>query len=337
MSGYGYAGYYRPPVQRVVAGARSGLAAAAAAKDPYGLAPNNRPGPLGIGAGTGFAAPPRTAAPKPVPASPIASTDPRIAASLAANPYAAGAGGSLFAGNLAAPTAADVNRYDLATDPGLQQIQSLVGLSNEQAKAGALKQRQNLVLAYGDPGVAHAVLGADDPIAAAAAQNPTSTVAQLGQSRDRNLKTLDDALNADNLDYSGYRVNQEQQAGQDYQNALAQAAAGLNSNLDQVGSNLAGVLAGNNSQLVSGINSAADRAAQAATVSGVDPGAGGDAVTDPTDPAAEAAAAAAAKRSSVSPNGGGGGGGGGGSPVGMTNVARLYQLLGRKTDPRFNF
>jgi hypothetical protein len=287
MSSYGYMPYYKP----VVAAARTGLAAAAAAKDPYGLAPNNRSGPLGIGSGTGFAAPPRTAAPKP-PTPAIAATDPRIAASLAANPYAAGAAGGLFAGNLAAPTAADVNHYDLATDPGLQQIQSLVGMSNEQAQAGALKQRQNLVLAYGDPGVAGAVLGADDPIAAAAAQNPTSTVAQLGQSRDRNLKTLDDQLNADNLDYSGYRINQEQQAGQDYQNALAQAAAGLNSNLDQVGSNLTAALSGNNGQLVQGINDASNRAAAAATSSGVDPGAIPPS-GDPTDPANEAAAAAA--------------------------------------------
>jgi len=49
MNSYGYMSMYKPPK------APSLLAQAAAGKDPYGLAPNNRAGPLGAGAG--FAAP----------------------------------------------------------------------------------------------------------------------------------------------------------------------------------------------------------------------------------------------------------------------------------------
>jgi hypothetical protein len=258
---YGYMNYYQPSRQ-------PSLAQAAQTKDPYGLAPNNRSGPLGIGSSTGFAAPPVT--PRP------AYTQGQVRSSLAANPNAShGAymGPVMPQQYSAPPTAAAVNSYDLSTDPALQQIQSLAGLSDQQAQSGALQQREQLLLAYGDPNVASSVLGATDPTVAAAAQNPTSTVHQLGEQRDRNLKTLDDQLEGQNLGYSGYRVTQETQAGQDYQNALAQAAAQLNQNLGGVDSNLAAALAANNEQRVQGINSAADRAAQQAAATGVDPGA----------------------------------------------------------------
>lgn len=264
---------------------RSSLASAAS-KDPYGLAPNNRSGPLGIGAAAGFAAPP------PQPRTP-GYTQTQVQSSLAANPYASHGGyegPTPMPAQYTPPTAAAVNSYDLNTDPALQTIQALAGLSDEQAQSGALQQRENLLLAYGDPSVASSVLGPNDPIAQAAGQNPTGTVQQLGQQKDRNLKTLDDQLNAANLGYSGYRVTQETQAGQDYQNALAQAAGQLNQNLGSVDSNLASVLSQNNAQRVSGINDAADREAAYASQNGVDPGAlagaaGGAAGAPDTGPA----------------------------------------------------
>jgi hypothetical protein len=282
VTGYGYLSMFKPPKPPTLA------RAAAASKDPYGLAPNNRSGPLGVGTGTGFAAPapaPKTANYGPAYSSPGAQARAGIGVDGATNTV--GPNGPVIQPK-PTPTAAAVNSYDLNTDPALQQIESLVGMSNTQANAAALKQRQDLLLAYGDPALAEAVLGSSDPIAQAAGQNPTSTVKQLGQSRDRNLKTLDDQLNDANLSYSGYRVTQEQQAGQDYQNALAQAAGQLNSNLDTVGSNLAAALAGNNGQLVQGIDDAATRAAAAAAAGGTDPGAtdpgaGGDGGT-PTEP-----------------------------------------------------
>lgn len=306
---YGYTSYYRPPRQTSLA--------AAASKDPYGLAPNNRSGPLGIGSSTGFAAPPR-------PSQPAGYTQAQVSASLAANPNASH--GPYMGPTMPAqytpppspPTAAAVNSYDLSTDPALKQIQSLAGLSDTQAQAGALQQRQNLLLAYGDPNVAASVLGATDPIVTAAAQNPTSTVHQLAQQRDRNVKTLDDQLEGTpNLGYSGYRITQETQAGQDYQNALAQAAAQLNQNLGSVDSNLASVLSANNEQRVQGINSAADRAAQAAAQTGVDPGALAGAAAGGTDTS------------------GGSGGGGGNTEQGYTDPvtqAIINKGLSRRQD-----
>lgn len=256
---YGYASYYKPPNQQ-------SLAQAAAAKDPYGLAPNNRSGPLGIGSSTGFAAPSSQS---------FSETGVGPSTSQAVKAAAASPLNLQAAQHVAASTPPPVasTTYDLNTDPALQQIQALAGLNNQQAQAEALKEQQNLLLQYGDPTIAAAVLGQSDPLVQAAAQNPTSTVNQLGQQRDQNLKTLDNGLNAQNLIYSGYRVDQEQQNAQNYQNALAQAAAGLNSNLDQVTSNLNGQLSANNSQIADGINAAAARAAQNATTSGTDPGA----------------------------------------------------------------
>lgn len=294
---YGYASYYKPP--------QTGLAQAAAAKDPYGLAPNNRSGPLGIGSGTGFAAPPKpTATPY---------TQAQVNASLKANPQAAGYNGNLFGYSgppimvppVSPPTAAAVNSYDLSTDPALQQVQKLAGLNDQQAQSGALAQREQLLLAYGDPKLASSVLGATDPIVQAAGQNPTSTVAQLGQQRDRNLKSLDDQLQAANLGYSGYRVTQETQAGQDFQNALAQAAAQVQGNLGQVDSSLAAALAQNNATRAQGINDAADRAAQAATQTGTDPGAlagaAGGAGPDGSAPASPPVGGATANKNSFDP------------------------------------
>jgi hypothetical protein len=261
-SQYGYASYYKPPKQPT-------LAQAAAAKDPYGLAPNNRSGPLGIGSSTGFAAPsPSTVK---APAHVVTAQD-------AQSPIGKGILGLLPNGSQAvgqrpaAPPTAQ-NAYDLNTDPALQQINALVGLNDQQATAAALKQKQDLLLAFGDPTVAAAVLGQNDPLVQAAAQNPTSTVNQLGQQRDQNLKSLLDQLNPLNLDYSGYRVTQEQQNQTNFQNALAQAAAGLNSNLDQVTGNLNSALSANAATLAQAISAAQDRASQQSTTTGTDPGA----------------------------------------------------------------
>lgn len=175
------------------------------------------------------------------------------------------------------PSAAVVNQYDINTDPALQQIQALTGLSDEQAKAQATQQIRDQLLAFGDPTLAGKTeLGGDSLLAQAAAQNPTSTRAQLTQQRDRNVKSLDDALNANNLTYSGYRVSQEQQAAQDFQNALAQAAAGVNSNIGQIQGGLNQALSANEQQRAQALFQAELLAAQLAQQFGYDPGTAGD-------------------------------------------------------------
>jgi hypothetical protein len=275
MSSYGYMRSYRPPApprppRQPAVFANSGALARAAA--------GHGTSPFGVGSGTGFGQAPRGTVGGTSRAGYPASRPQQLAQ----------AAPQLRPGGVvqpqAPPTAAGVNAYDLNTDPALAQIKSLVGLSNEQAQSGALHQRQDLLLAYGDPALAAARLGPDDPLVAAAGNNPTSTVHQLGQQRDRNLKQLDDALNDQNLTYSGYRVNQESQAAQDFQNALATAAGQVNSGLGQIDSNLASALGANQQQLVQAISDAAARAQAAAAASGADPGAaaGGGAGTDTT-------------------------------------------------------
>lgn len=180
----------------------------------------------------------------------------------------------------AAPPPTDPNVYDINTDPALQAITALTGRSDADAQAAALKQEQGQLLGYGDPTLAAAVLGQSDPTVTAAGQNPTSTLAQLGQSRTRNLDTLTEDLNKQNLFYGGYRITQEQQAAQDYQNALALAASGVQGNLDTIQGNLGQALSANEAQRIAGM-----QAAYAANPAGT------TGTTTPTPPPAPAAPA----------------------------------------------
>jgi hypothetical protein len=250
---YGYTGYYKPPAMPKVK--TSGLALAAAGfttpSNPYGFRTARNT--------TGYRD--TVAAPRPPAAAPTRQTAPAPAV----NPQAA----------QQQNTAPTPGGYDLNTDPALQQIQALAGMSDEQANAEAMKQRQQQLLAYGDPNLARSVLG-DESFAQAAAGNPTSTLAQLGQQHSRNTHDLTEALNANNLLYGGYRVTQEQQAAQDYQNQLAQAAAGVNGNLDTISANLAAALLANQQQRNQALQDAANRAMQAAAAAGVPGGTGSD-------------------------------------------------------------
>lgn len=249
--GYGYSGYYKPPkpprVQtRSLASAASGRAGA---HDPFGLltdttdsarvarnmtphakAPTVYHQPDGGDSGPGFG-----------------GTD--VGLPPGYNAAAAAAGHP--------PTAPNV--YDINTDPALQETIALTGMSDEQARATALKAKQDQLLGYGDPDLVRKLLG-DENLAAAAAQNPTSQRAQLGQQRERNLQGLTEGLNSNNLLYSGYRVKQEEQAGQDFQNALAQAAAGVNSSIGGINDQLAGQLGSNEQSRVTARQGARDRA-----------------------------------------------------------------------------
>src|SRR5207244_2430445 len=103
------------------------------------------------------------------------------------------------------------------------------------------------------------VLGESDPTAQAAGQNPFSTRAQLNQQHDRNTRDLTEQLNAANLLYSGHRIVQEGDAANSFQNALAQAAAGVNSGLGQIGGNLTAALSSNEAQRVAALQDAYNR------------------------------------------------------------------------------
>lgn len=269
--GAGGAGYLRPPV----APRRTSLALAATGtqNDPFGfqVAKNT----------TGFREP------SVAPVHP--ATAPRAASPAAAAPRPPTAAYSPIVPPPAGPPTP--GSYDITTDPSLQKVTALTGMGDEQAQAAALKQRQDLLLGYGNADLIRSTLG-DENLAAAAGGSPTSTLAQLGQQRDRNTKALTEGLNADNLLYSGYRVTAEQQAAQDYQSQLAKAAADVSGGLDTISGNLAGALGQNQQSRIAAEQAARDRAVQSAITTGS--GAAGD-------PLAAAAAAGA-------------GGGGAGQP-----------------------
>lgn len=174
-----------------------------------------------------------------------------------------------------------VKAFDVNTDPTFQEANALIGKSDEEASAAALHQRQNTLLSYGDPSLASAVLGASDPNVEAAAQNPTSTLAGLADQRTRNLHDLTEGLNKDNLLYSGYRVTQEGQAAHDYQNALATAAANVNSSLGGIDSSLAGALSANQASRVQALMAAAALHAQDPGAA-IDPGSGAGTTPPPS-------------------------------------------------------
>lgn len=165
-------------------------------------------------------------------------------------------------GSSRAPSAPP-SAYDLSTDPVLQQIQAMAGQSDQQANASALRQREQLLTGYGDQNLAAAVLGQNDPYVQAAANNPTSTLAQLRTQHDQQLHDLLEQLNQANLFYSGNRIVQEQRGAQDYQNQLANAAATVQNSLDTIGGNLASALASSQAQRIQGLQDAYNRALQA--------------------------------------------------------------------------
>ena len=316
-TGYGYqnaqgANYYKPPKPKVSPLAQAASGGASSASNPFGLNYVNG----------GFNMPNFNQA------------QPHPAAQAAAAPAVAPMQPSVTVAAQHPTNTAPVaqNAYDINTDPALQQVNALTGMNDQQATASALKQKQDQLLAYGDQNLSQAVLG-DSSMAQAAGQNPTSTLHQLGTQRDRNLTNLTEQLNQANLGYSGYRVTQEQQAGQDYQNQLAQAASGINSTLGGIDSSLSGVLAGNQAQRVQAMQAAEAAHAQdagaqpfdlAGLLAGLGLGGGGG---DPN-----AATPADPNQGSL---GGSFGGGQGGTflDANAPNVDQLALMLGRGRRP----
>lgn len=158
-------------------------------------------------------------------------------------------------GAAGAPTAVPNMAFDLQTDPALQQVNALAGLSDQQATAQAMKERQQQLLQYGDPRLAAAVLGQNDPFVQAAGQNQESQLAMLGRQRDQSLHDFESQLDP-SLTFSGYKVGQEQKLGQAYQDALAQAAAGVEGNLDQITGNLNSALQQNTTNRANALSQA---------------------------------------------------------------------------------
>lgn len=140
------------------------------------------------------------------------------------------------------------------------QVQAQTTASNANAQAQALAQEQQSLLNYGDPALASAVLGKNDPyVSTIRAGDPESTIAQLGRQDTEALRQLDTTMDPSLVD-SGYRVEQEGNLAQQYQDALAQAASAEQSQLQGYQSDLAAAEQTNNDTLTQAISDAYNRA-----------------------------------------------------------------------------
>lgn len=156
-------------------------------------------------------------------------------------------------------------QYDLSADPVLQQVQAAVTLDNQQAKSAELNAEDQALLAYGDPALTAKILGAKDPMVAAAGGNQESTLALLRRGYHQGLQQFDDTLDPSLL-FSGARIKGEGLLGQTYQDDLARAAAGIQSQLSGITGSYDSAVQGNEDKLLQALADAYSRALQNALV-----------------------------------------------------------------------
>ena len=156
--------------------------------------------------------------------------------------------------------------FDLNADPVLQQVQAQMASSNSQAQAGALSQEEQALLQLGDPALARSILGGSDPMLAAIGNNPESQYSQLGRQYNQQLQQFGETIDPSLVD-SGYRVQQEGNMAQAYQDALAQAAAGFQNQYQSIRDALAQTEAQNADTLSQAWSDAYTRALQQALAS----------------------------------------------------------------------
>lgn len=162
-----------------------------------------------------------------------------------------------------APPTQPQSQYDISSDPVLQQVNAMTALTDQHAQASALRDRQQQLLNYGDPALAASILGINDPFVGAVGQNQDSTLSLLGRARDQNLHNFTTTLDP-SLAFSGYRIGQEGLLGQQYQDSLARAAAGIQGNLGGISDNLNATLEADANQRAQALADAYARAIQQA-------------------------------------------------------------------------
>lgn len=218
----------------------NGLARAASGVDPFALI-RRSPSLQAKVAGAGVPTPPNQ--------NPVAPTPASVSTSTGSPPGGATDG----AGGLDA----------LESDPVLQQVKAAAAAGDENARAAALTAREQELLAYGDPALAASILGASDPMVAAAGQNQESTLARLKRGYTQGLWNFDNTLDP-SLVYSGARIRGEGNLGQTYQDNLASAAAGIQGQLGNITDVLNAALAADADKVSSAYADAYSRAVQAA-------------------------------------------------------------------------
>lgn len=151
--------------------------------------------------------------------------------------------------------------FDLNADPVLQQVQAQMASANSMAQSSALSQEEQALLQLGDPALAASILGQNDPMVQAAANNPESQYAQLRRQYDQQLQNFGETIDP-SLVNSGYRVQQEGQMAQALQDALAQAASGFQNQYAGIQNQLAQTEAQNADTLSQAWSDAYNRAVQ---------------------------------------------------------------------------
>ena len=105
-------------------------------------------------------------------------------------------------------------------DPALAAALNMSANIRTNAQASALAKRRAAALQYGSAEGLQGVLGSQyGDVAAQAAANPFSTLANLKYGYEQGTKNLEDQLNSANLFYSGYRGDQLKDAARQYQGA----------------------------------------------------------------------------------------------------------------------
>lgn len=135
------------------------------------------------------------------------------------------------------PPAPAAAATDWTSDPIYQLVVGQSELAIANAKAAALAAQTQDLIAYGDSSLALAVTG-DPNVAAAAAANKASTLAQLVAQNAKTVRDTNESENQANLWYSsdrGYQLGLDQQT---YLNNSANALSGVQQQLGTISQNL---------------------------------------------------------------------------------------------------
>lgn len=145
--------------------------------------------------------------------------------------------GNTTPSNPAAAPPPAAQSVDWTSDPIYQLVTGQQNLAIANAKAEALKQQSQALIAYGDPNLALAVTG-DPNVAEAARQNKASTLAQMVATNQKNVRDINENENQQNLFYSsdrGYQLGLNQQA---YLYNQANSYQGVQGQLSNIGTQL---------------------------------------------------------------------------------------------------
>lgn len=167
------------------------------------------------------------------------------------------------------------------SDPILAQIRGMATRNIAGAESGALAARQQAMTQFGyDPSLQGSYTDAAN--AAAAQQNPFSTLAQLGLQHATRARTQDEQLNQGNLFYSGARSQAIGDEARQYLGEQAGAQADLQSKLSAISTSLLAARQAEQERQIQGEQDAYNRDLQFREQYGI-----------PGDPAATGAAGAA--------------------------------------------